>query len=235
MPSVIRLFKMYLKENIKGICQRFGLDYREFLDAFEADEISELTLYDLEAVSEEYEVALDDLLFKRSFPDQTLSDRMKKIKLLMLDVDGVMTDGGMYFTESGDQMKKFNTKDGMAILHLTSNDFQVAIISSGFRGDAVKRRADMLGIQHCSVSRESKITRLANICATLRITHDQVAIIGDDINDLEIMRSVGVSFCPSDAVKAVKDEADVILSRKGGEGCVREMIDNYLLDQPLTK
>ena len=128
---------MYLEQNIKGICKKFGLNYEEFLDAFEADEVSELTVFDLQAISEEYEANLTDLIDRRCFPDQSIQAKLKEIKLLVLDVDGVMTDGGMYFTEGGDQFKKFNTKDGMAILQLTKNDFQVAIISSGFKGEAV--------------------------------------------------------------------------------------------------
>lgn len=153
----------------------------------------------------------------------------------MLDVDGVMTDGGMYFTENGDEFKKFNTKDGMAIIHLTKNDFQVAIISSAFKGEAVKRRADMLGIQHCYVGRAAKTDILKGICTDLDISLDQVAMIGDDINDVQVMRQIGFSFAPKNAMQVVKDTADVVLSLNGGEGCVREMIDQYILNEPLNR
>ena len=95
---------------------------------------------------------LHALLFKRSYHESAFRAKMEAIKLLVIDVDGVMTDGGMYFTESGDQFKKFNTKDGMGIIHLTRDDFQVAIISSGFKGAAVKARAELLGIQNCYVA-----------------------------------------------------------------------------------
>jgi YrbI family 3-deoxy-D-manno-octulosonate 8-phosphate phosphatase len=144
-----------------------------------------------------------------------------------------MTDGGMYFAESGDQFKKFNTKDGMGIIHLVKKGFQVGIISSGFKDVVVSARAEMLGIQRCYVGREPKIDILKKWCQELNFSLDEIAMIGDDINDLEIMRLIGFKTCPKDAVEVVKKEVDLILSKKGGEGCVREFIDNYLELVPL--
>ena len=225
----------HLEANIKGLCEKFGLSYLDFLNDLDAEHVNELTIFDLEAIADEYDVDLETLLFKPTFISAKLSDKLSKIKLLILDVDGVMTDGGMYFAESGEQMKKFNTKDGMAIIHLTKNNFQVAILSSGFKGEAVTSRAKMLGIQHCYVTREPKLDVLKRICTELNIELNQVAIVGDDINDLEVMRNVGVSFAPRDAVSVVKKQVDVVLEKRGGEGCVRELIDHYLLKYPLEK
>lgn len=224
---------MYLEQNIKGLCEKFGLDYLSFMQDLEVDNVQELTLYDLEAIAEEYEVDLFSLLFKNTNRTSFLRGKLDKIKLLVLDVDGVLTDGGMYFSESGDQSKKYNTKDGMAIIHLTKSNFPVAIISSGFKGEGVKARAELLGIQYCTVNREPKLDRLNAICNELKISHENVAIIGDDVNDLEVMNVVGLSIAPSDAVVAVKNKVDIILNSKGGDGCVREFIDNYLLNEPL--
>tara|TARA_Y100000385_G_scaffold285520_1_gene345581 strand:- start:1297 stop:1980 length:684 start_codon:yes stop_codon:yes gene_type:complete len=225
----------YLEENIKGICEKFGLDFVEFMDDMDAENVSELTIFDIEAIADEYDSDLYSMLFNRSFTTSHIASKVENIKLLILDVDGVMTDGGMYFAESGEQIKKFNTKDGMAIIHLTRNDFQVAIISSGFKGEAVKKRAEMLGIQNCYVGRDSKLEVLKNMCNELSISLEEVAIIGDDINDLEVMRNVGLSFSPKDAVSAVKQQVDVVLSKRGGEGCVREMIDQFILKKPLNR
>ena len=225
---------MNLEGNIRGLCDKFGLDYIGFLADIGVESVFELSVSDLEIICEEYHTDLNALLFKFPFKSNHLNDKLKKIKLLVIDVDGVMTDGGMYFAENGDQMKKFNTKDGMAIIHLTKNDFQVAIISSGFKGEAVERRAEMLGIQHCIVSRKPKMETLTEICVNLKIETENVAIVGDDINDLEVMRNVGFSACPADAVNSVKSTVDVILTNKGGEGCVREFIDLYLLKEPLA-
>ena len=226
---------MYLEQNIRGLCDKFGLNCDSFLEELDVDHVNELSIYDLEAIAEEYVIDLNALLFKNSFKSNHLKSRLENIKLLVLDVDGVMTDGGMYFTESGDQFKKFNTKDGMAILHLTKSDFQVAIISSGFRGESVHRRAEMLGIQHCTVSRDSKMDTLNKLCSTLGIGLENVAMIGDDVNDLAVMKKIGLAACPRDAVNSVKQVCDIILTLKGGQGCVREFIDQYIFDEPLNE
>lgn len=224
----------YLEQNIKGICGRFGIDYIQFMSDLEVDHPHELTIYDLQTICEEYQVDLQALMFKPMFRSDVFKKKIKSLKLIVLDVDGVMTDGGMYYTESGDQFKKFNTKDGMSILHLTKSNMQVAIISSGFKQEAVRSRAELLGIQHCIVTREPKIDVLNKLCQTLDIQLHEVAIVGDDVNDLEVIRKVGFSACPSDAVNTVKSAVDVVLTKRGGEGCVREFIDSYLLDQPLA-
>ena len=225
---------MYLEQNIKGLCARNGIEFDEFLSDLDAENVSELTVFDLEAISEEYEVDLLSLLFKPMFRTDLFSKKLEKIKLLVLDVDGVMTDAGMYYTENGDQIKKYNAKDGMAIQHLVKSGFQLAIISSGYKAEMVKARAELLGIQFCYVGREPKLDILQKHCEELGLKLENVAIIGDDINDLEVFRKVGFTACPSDAVLVIKSHSDVILSKKGGEGCVREFVDAYLLKQPLT-
>ncbi len=217
-----------LEENIKGLCAKYGIDYVGFLADLDVEHVDELSVFELKSICEEYELDLYALLFKPLFPIPHLKEKLAKIRLLVLDVDGVMTDGGMYFTENGDQFKKFNTKDGMAIISLTKNDFQVAIISSGFVNNVVETRAKMLGIQHCYVTREKKIDVLNRILAELQLDYSQVAMIGDDINDLEIMETISVAACPQDAVLAVKQKCHILLNAKGGQACVREFIDNYL-------
>ena len=221
---------MLLKENIEYLIEAKEVTLSEFLTKNEVNSVEEFTLEQLGEIGKHYEVNLKDLLFSDL---RALSTQLKNIKLLILDVDGVMTDGGMYFTEAGDQMKKYNTKDGMAIIHLTKNDFQVGIISSGFKAEMVKARATLLGIQHFYVGRGKKIEVLNKWCEELGISLSEVAMIGDDINDLEVMQSIGVSACPTDAVAKIKNQAKIILNKKGGEGCVREFIDNYLLPEPV--
>lgn len=221
---------MLLKQNIEHLIEAKEVALSEFLTKNEVNSVEEFTLEQLIEIGKHYEVNLKDLLFSDL---RTLSKQLKNIKLLILDVDGVMTDGGMYFTEAGDQMKKYNTKDGMAIIHLTKNDFQVGIISSGFKAEMVKARATLLGIQHFYVGRGKKIEVLNKWCEELGISLSEVAMIGDDINDLEVMQSIGVSACPNDAVAKIKNQAKIILNKKGGEGCVREFIDNYLLPEPV--
>ncbi len=224
---------MLLEQNIKGLCQKNGIDFQEFLEDMDVEHTHELTLYDLEAVAEEYEVDLQALLFKPMFKSDLISKKLSQIKLIVLDVDGVLTDGGMYFTENGDQIKKYNTKDGMAIQYLIKRDYQIALISSGFKSEMVKARAEMLGIQHCYVGRENKLMILKGICETLSIGLENVAILGDDVNDAEIIAACGFSACPGDAIPGIKSKVDVILTKKGGEGCVREFVDNFLFPEPI--
>jgi YrbI family 3-deoxy-D-manno-octulosonate 8-phosphate phosphatase len=224
---------MHLEQNIKGLCAKFGVDFNEFLNDLNVDNVHDLSFYDLEAVCEEYEVDLLSLLFKPMFKPEKFKKQLEAIKLLILDVDGVLTDGGMYVTENGDQQKRFHTHDGMAILHLTKNNFQIGIISSGFTNNMVQSRASLLGIQNCYVGREPKIQILEKWCSELQIELSEVAIIGDDINDLEIMRKVGLAVCPANAVNQVKSQSHIILTKKGGDGCVREFIDTYLLKEPI--
>ncbi len=225
---------VFLEQNIKGICAKYGVDFQDFLADFNIENVLEMSLFDLQAVCEENTIDLHSLLFKPMYKPDIWREKLDKIKLLVLDVDGVMTDGGMYYTENGDQFKKYNTKDGMAIIHLTKNDFQVAIISSGFKSEMVKSRAELLGIQHFYVGRDRKLNILTDICEKLAIQLENVAMVGDDINDLEIIKQIGFSACPSDAVDIVKSNVDVILGKKGGEGCVREFIDAYILKEPLS-
>ena len=225
---------MNLEINIKGLCSKFGLKYAEFLDDLDVENVSELTIYDLEAICEEYDIDLMSLLFKPMFKPDVWKQKLDKIKLLVLDVDGVMTYGGMYYSENGDQIKKFNTKDGMAIQHLTKNGYQVAIISSGYTTEMIQKRAELLGVQRVYVGRDPKLTVLNQFCEELGIELNQVAIIGDDVNDLPVIKKVGFSAAPSDAMNVVKSNVDVILTKKGGDGCVREFIDAYILAQPLN-
>ena len=156
-------------------------------------------------------------------------NRRDDIRLLVLDIDGTMTDGGMYYTASGDELKKFNTKDGMAIKELTKRGVDVAFLSSGFTKTIIEHRAKMLGVKLVHIGTEPKMDILNRWAEELGLTLDQVAFVGDDINDLCAAETVGLFACPNDAVDAVKNKSHVVLDAEGGRGCVREFIDRYLL------
>lgn len=219
---------MKLENNLKVLCSKAGVDFDQLLSDLGVDSVFELSVYDIQTISEEYEIDMQTLLFHTVGLNAHLKAKLKKIKLLVLDVDGVMTDGGMYFTENGDQIKKYNTKDGLAIMQTINAGMQVAIISSGFAAGMVQKRADMLGIQHCIVTREKKIDVLRQLLIELKLDFDEVAMIGDDINDLEVMKSIGIAACPADAVAAIKSVSHIHLKKEGGRGCVREFLDEYL-------
>jgi YrbI family 3-deoxy-D-manno-octulosonate 8-phosphate phosphatase len=219
-----------LEQNLDAVLRSNGMEKSAVLNRYNVTDFSQLTLAQLEHLCVALNCSLENVLLFAQFVDRS---KMRKIKLLILDVDGVMTDAGMFFTESGDQFKKYNAKDGMAIMALTKADFQVGIISSGFKLEMVKARADLLKIQHVYVGRDPKMMILTDWCVQLGISLEEVAIIGDDINDLEVMQNIGFSACPADAVPRIKRQVDLVLQAKGGQGCVREFIDNYLLEQPV--
>jgi YrbI family 3-deoxy-D-manno-octulosonate 8-phosphate phosphatase len=155
--------------------------------------------------------------------------KKNKIKFLALDIDGVLTDGGMYYTEAGDEFKKFNTKDGMGIKLVKQAGIEVCFISSGKNSTIIKNRAKLLGVKYVYVGLDEKLDVLNKWCKELKISLAQVAYIGDDVNDLQIISAVGLSACPADAVDKIKAIAKIKLKRNGGDACVREFIDKYLL------
>lgn len=168
-----------------------------------------------------------DLLLK--FDLETREEaRSKDIRLVIFDIDGVMTDAGMYYTEAGDEFKKFNAKDGMAVRRLKQRGVHTGIISHGFNSNLIRRRAERLHISHIEVSQVPKKETLQHWCKELNIQPSQVCFIGDDLNDEDIINAVGFSACPADAVDEVKEMVHVVLQKKGGEGCVRELLDLYI-------
>lgn len=151
-------------------------------------------------------------------------------KFLALDIDGVLTDSGMYYTESGDEMKKFSAKDGLAIRTLTAAGKYVGFISSGTNSVIIQRRAELLGVQKICTGTWKKTEILEKWCNELNIDFENVAYVGDDVNDLPVIQKAGLSACPADAVPLVKEAVHIVLSKNGGEGCVREFIDKYVME-----
>lgn len=146
------------------------------------------------------------------------------IRLIVLDVDGCLTDGRIIYGESGEETKAFNVKDGLAIKSWLALGHEAAIIT-GRRSAIVKRRADELGISHLYQGVKDKASRLKTLCADLGIGLDETAAIGDDLNDFGMLSLASLSFAPNDATDPVCAEVDHVCTRKGGDAAVREMID----------
>ena len=150
------------------------------------------------------------------------------IKLFASDVDGTMTDGCMYYAENGIELKKFNFKDGMGFKLLKDYSIKTAIITTE-KTPIVKKRADKLQIDFLGMGIWNKLDYIKEICTEHNISLDEVAYIGDDINDFELLNAVKYKACPNDAVKKIKNiEGIKILEHKGGDGAVREFIDFLL-------
>ena len=150
------------------------------------------------------------------------------IELIVLDVDGTMTDSRITYSENGDEIKSFNVKDGLAIASWRKLGKQVAIIT-GRSSAIVARRAKELHIEHFYQGIHNKKEVLEDLLEKLDLSMDNVAAIGDDLNDLQMLKAAKISFVPRDASAYVDKIATVILTKKGGDGAVREMIE-YLID-----
>jgi len=156
------------------------------------------------------------------------------IELIVLDVDGTMTDSHITYSENGDEIKSFNVKDGLAIASWRKLGKQVAIIT-GRSSSIVARRAKELHIEHFYQGIHNKKEVLEVLLQKLDLTMENVAAIGDDLNDLQMLKSAKISFVPRDASAYVDKIATVILSKKGGDGAVREMIEHLIIKEGLEK
>tara|TARA_B100001093_G_scaffold305440_2_gene291504 strand:+ start:61665 stop:62807 length:1143 start_codon:yes stop_codon:yes gene_type:complete len=153
---------------------------------------------------------------------------INNIKIVLSDVDGVLTDGGMYYTESGDEIKKFCVYDGMAFKILQDHGYKVGIITTEDM-NLNRRRAKKLNLDYDFHGIKDKLTTIKKLCEKEKIEINQVAYIGDDINCFELLSNVGIAACPLNAVSEIKNIPGIIhLNEKGGDGVFREFI-NYLI------
>lgn len=154
-----------------------------------------------------------------------LQHRTQSIRLLLTDCDGVLTDGGVYYSARGEEMKRFSIRDGMGVERLhTLAEVETGIITGETSG-AVQRRAEKLNIAELHLGVKNKVEVLTHILARRQLRPEQVAYIGDDSNDLAVMQRVGLSACPADALCFVKAIAHYVCRAKGGYGAFREFAE----------
>ena len=149
---------------------------------------------------------------------------LSKIKLVATDCDGVLTDGGMYYLESGDEFKKFNVLDGVGFLQLHEAGIKTAIITTSINS-LIERRANKLHVDDLIMGEADKLKSLINLCNKYGFSLLDTVYLGDDINDLPAIRASGIGCVPGNALEYVKLEADYITKRNGGDGCFREISD----------
>lgn len=155
-----------------------------------------------------------------------------KIKLVLTDIDGVWTDGGMFLDQTGNELKKFNTSDSAGVIFLRLLDIPLGIIT-GENTQIVQRRADKLKITHVFMGIRNKLEVAENFCAELGITLQEVAYIGDDLNDAVLLKAVGFSAVPANAPAYMDKYASLRLSKSGGEGAFREFVEILLQQENL--
>jgi YrbI family 3-deoxy-D-manno-octulosonate 8-phosphate phosphatase len=155
-------------------------------------------------------------------------------KLILTDIDGVWTDGGMYYDNSGNEFKKYNTSDSAGVLFCRLLNIPVGIIT-GESNLIVKNRAKKLGIDMLYMGIKNKLQVVENICLELNISILDVAYIGDDLNDIQVLKKAGISACPVDAPEYIKRFANLELTKKGGNGVFREFVEKVIGDENLEK
>jgi len=157
-----------------------------------------------------------------------------KIKLFITDIDGVWTDGGMYYDQSGNEWKKFNTSDSAGVLFLRLLNIPLAIIT-GEDTEIVRKRAEKLKVNHLYMGVKDKLMVAEELCASLGISMDELAYIGDDINDISLLKAVGISATPINAPQYIQKLVDWVIPVKGGDGAFRCFVERYLVQADLLE
>ena len=156
--------------------------------------------------------------------------KASKIKVVLTDVDGVLTDGGMYYTKHGDIMKKFHVRDGMGVTLLRKNNIPSIIVTKE-KNEIIKQWSKKMKIHKLLMGVIKKETILERLCKIYNVKYSEVCYIGDDVNDLGLLKIVGLSVTPSDGIFEAQKICDYVCKNKGGNGVFREVADMILLSQ----
>lgn len=159
-----------------------------------------------------------------------LIKKFLKIKLVLTDVDGVLTDGGRFYSESGECFKKFHTRDGMGVNILLRNKIKTVIITKEKSKIVMKWGKDM-NVEKIFYGIKIKEALLNSICKQFKVKSDQIAYVGDDVNDIGLLKLVGLSACPNDSPKIIKKEVDYVCENDGGNGVFREIVDQIIISK----
>lgn len=157
-------------------------------------------------------------------------ERLHQITTFVFDYDGVMSDGKIWIIDSETQIRSANAKDGYALHHAIKKGYRVAIISGG-KGETIRQRMSFLGVSDVFLQVPYKKTKLEEYLSQYNLCREEVLFMGDDIPDFELMKMVGVATCPADAAHEIREVADYVSHIKGGEGCVRDVIEQVMRAQ----
>lgn len=157
----------------------------------------------------------------------SLIDKISKLKIVLTDIDGVLTDGSLYYTDEGLVMKKFFVRDGMGVILLKENGIEVGIVSTD-KSETANARGKRLDLDLVYYGVKNKKEVIDEICFLRNVKPENLAFIGDDVNDLEVLKLVGLSACPKDAIESVTSIVDYVCQNAGGRGAFRELADLIL-------
>lgn len=152
---------------------------------------------------------------------------LKDVKAMVFDIDGVLTDGNITVMEDGQMVRRMSTRDGYALQHAVKNGFIIGIISGG-RSEAAKNRLLRLGIQDVYIGITDKLDTLKEFMHIHELKYDNILYMGDDMPDYEVMQKCGIPCCPKDSAQEIKDLSVYISDKKGGQGCVRDVIEQVM-------
>lgn len=187
-----------------------------------AVEMNEDTFFEIDESSDW--VIIEALMKKNGI---TASKEIPEIKIFLTDCDGCLTDGGMYYSEHGDELKKFNTRDGMGFALLHKKRIVTGIVTSE-NVDLNRRRAQKLKLDVLEAGCRDKVAAVKVLCEKYNASLENVAYIGDDINDLDVIKIVGYGCCPADAMPQIREAAKYVTKAKGGEGVIREVVERII-------
>ena len=157
-------------------------------------------------------------------------EQLKNIKAFVFDVDGVFSSSKMYLNPDGEMLRSTNIKDGYSIFHARRMNFPIAIISGG-SSDATRKRFEYLGVEHIYLSSKNKLIDFENFLSKVNLKAEDILYMGDDLPDYPVMKLVGIATCPADAAVEIKSIAKYISNKKGGEACVRDVVEQVLRSQ----
>lgn len=161
---------------------------------------------------------------------KTFKERLSNIKCFIFDVDGVFTDGSVTVYENGEQVRKMNIKDGYAVQYAVKQGYRLAIISGG-TNEGVRQRFLGLGLEDVYLGKHDKTEAFEEIKSVYGFKNEEILYVGDDMPDIPVMTQVGLACCPADAAREVQDISTYISNKKGGEGCIRDIIEQVLKAQ----
>ena len=154
-------------------------------------------------------------------------EKLNEIKNFVFDVDGVFTDGSIVVDSDGNELRIFSTRDGIAVKLASDKGYNICIISGG-KNEGGRKRLNRLGVKNVFLGVDDKIKVFNNYLNTNNLKLDETTFMGDDLPDIKILKMVGLSCCPNDAAPEVRDVVDYISNKKGGDGCVRDIIEQVL-------
>lgn len=225
-PANLRFLRTLHGQSLSDLALTLGV-WEDILKRYEAGQ-AEPGCELLVQIADQFHCPLDHLLRRDLMAQHRLTEKLD-IRFVILDVDGTLTDGGMYYSLDGNEMRRFHAHDGIIIHRLVQRQgIRFGFLSAGMAEPILRKRAEMLGVAHVYAGTRPKLEVAREWLEALQLDFAQTACAGDDLNDIPLLQRAGFSACPADAVPQVKQAVHRVLRRRGGDACVREFLEEVL-------